>query len=70
MHERNRLFAAIALACGLPGGRLGLVHRAAPSAVAGKAPQVHAHMLQRFTGNPNAMAPWTWVELGAASELR
>lgn len=25
-----------------------------------------AHMLPRFTGNPIAMAPWTWVQLGAA----
>ncbi|MCZ7565341.1 MAG: thioredoxin family protein [Burkholderiales bacterium] len=26
-----------------------------------------AHMLPRFTGNPIAMAPWTWVQLGAAN---
>jgi len=26
-----------------------------------------AHMLPRFTGNPIAMAPWTWLQLGAAN---
>jgi len=26
-----------------------------------------AHMVPRFTGNPIATAPWTWVQLGAAN---
>jgi len=45
VHRRNRLFVAIALAYGLAGGLLALVHLAAPGLVPGNVPKAHAHMM-------------------------
>jgi cbb3-type cytochrome oxidase subunit 1 len=45
MHRRNRLFVAIALAYGLAGGLLALVHLAAPGFLPGNVPKAHAHMM-------------------------
>jgi len=45
MHKRNRLFVAIALAYGLAGGLLALVHLAAPGLLPGNVAKVHAHVM-------------------------
>ena len=45
MHQRNKRFVAIALAYGVPGGLLMLVHLISPGLVPGNVLRIHAHMM-------------------------
>jgi Thioredoxin domain len=74
----NRVWIATSMGYLLASGLIMLTHGSLLADGAGRAASVHvfgagfalcliyalgAHMLPRFTGNPIAMAPWTWLQL-------